>query len=86
MAASTDITDQLRQWARGQYTTEAATELLIRAGNGAFASIGRPWIKPAEHGYWIDFVAITEHLGALSSGEHGSCESSPRSAPTKHPR
>ena len=65
----TEITDQLRQWARGMYTTEAATELLIRARNGTFASIDRPWIKPGDHGYWIDFPAITEHLDALSGGE-----------------
>jgi hypothetical protein len=64
-----DITDQLRRWARGLYTTEAATELLIRARNGAFASIDRPWIKPGDHGYWIDLPAITEHLDGLSGGE-----------------
>ena len=65
----TEITDQLRRWARGMYTTEAATELLIRAHNGTFASIERPWIKPTDHAYWIDFPAITEHLDALSGGE-----------------
>jgi hypothetical protein len=65
----TDINDQLRKWARGLYTTEAATELLIRAHNGTFASIEKPWIKPDDHGYWIDFPAINEHLGALSGGE-----------------
>jgi hypothetical protein len=51
------------------YTTEAATELLIRARNGAFASIDRPWIKPTDHAHWIDFPAITEHLDGLSGGE-----------------
>ena len=65
----TQITDQLRQWARGMYTTEAATELLIRARNGTFAAIDRPWIKPADHAHWIDFPAITEHLDGLSGGE-----------------
>src|SRR6476659_1592930 len=65
----TQITDQLRQWACGMYTTEAATELLIRARNGAFASIDRPWIKSGDHGYWIDFPAITELLGGMSGGE-----------------
>ncbi len=65
----TEITDQLRQWARGMYTTEAATELLIRARNGTFASIDRPWIKPTDHAHWIDFPAITEHLDGLSGGE-----------------
>ena len=64
-----DTTDQLRRWARGMYTTEAATELLIRAHKSTFASIHRPWIKPGDHGYWIDFPAITEHLGGMSGGE-----------------
>ena len=64
-----DITDQLRRWARGMYTTEAATELLIRAHNGIFASIEQPWIKPSDRAYWIDFPAITEYLGGLSGGE-----------------
>lgn len=67
--SSIDITDHLRRWARGMYTTEAATELLIRAHNGIFASIERPWIMPTDHAFWIDFAAITEHLGPLSSGE-----------------
>src|SRR6476619_8249499 len=61
-----EITDELRRWARGMYTTEAATEMLIRARNGAFASIDRPWIKPGDHGYWIDFPAVTELLGGMS--------------------
>ncbi len=50
MAASpTQIIDHLRQWARGMYTAEAVTELLIRAHNGTFACINRPWIKPNDH-------------------------------------
>ena len=67
--SSTDITDHLRRWARGMYTTEAAVELLIRAQDGTFASIDRPWILPGDHGYWIDLPAITEHLDGLSGGE-----------------
>jgi len=51
------------------YTTEAAVELLIRAQDGTFASIDRPWILPGDHGYWIDFPASTEQLGGLSGGE-----------------
>ena len=42
---------------------------LIRTRNGTFASIERPWIKPCDHGYWIDSPAVTEHFGALSCGE-----------------
>jgi len=36
--------DDLRAWARGMYTTEAATELLLRAFGGKFAAPGNPWI------------------------------------------
>lgn len=64
-----EIDDSLRRWACGMHTTEGATELLIRAGNGTFVSIERPWIKLTDHGYWIDFAAITEHLGTVSGGE-----------------
>jgi hypothetical protein len=63
------VHDQLRAWARGLYTTEAATELIIRAFNGRFATTGQPWIRPTDHGHWTDFDAIPEHLGALSGGE-----------------
>jgi hypothetical protein len=63
------IADELRRWEHGMYTTEAATELLVRAHRGAFASIERPWVKPGDHGYWIDFPAITEHVGGMSGGE-----------------
>ena len=68
-ASRTAVDDQLRAWARGLYTTEAATALIIRAFNGRFATTGQPWIKPTDHGYWIDFDAIPDHLGAVSGGE-----------------
>ena len=41
-ASRTAVDDQLRAWARGLYTTEAATELIIRAFNGRFATTGQP--------------------------------------------
>jgi hypothetical protein len=68
--------DDLRAWARGKYTTEAATELLLKAFGGRFAAIGNPWVHAAgtsEEGYqdnaWIDFASIPEQAGALSGGE-----------------
>ncbi len=64
-----NIHDQLRAWARGMYTTEAATELLIRAHHGTFVDPSRPWISNEDNWYWIDFASIPEHLGALSGGE-----------------
>ncbi len=82
----TQITDQLRLWSHGMYTTEAATELLIRARNGTFAAIDRPWIKPTDQAHWIDFPAITEHLDELSVENSGCCGSPLPSAPTRQPR
>ena len=66
----TEVHRQLRVWAAGIYTTEAATDLLIRAHGGRFASPGRPWIRSTPDGSWIAFVCIPDHLGALSGGDH----------------
>lgn len=69
------VHDQLRAWAKGIYTTEAATELLIRAFGGRFADPGNPWIQPTDNGpgpgpaYWIDFAGIGDSIGVLSGGE-----------------
>lgn len=65
----TEVHQQLRVWAAGIYTTEAATHLLIRALGGRFACPGRPWIRSTPDGCWIDFASIPDHLGALSGGE-----------------
>jgi hypothetical protein len=63
--------DDLRAWAKGMYTLEAATELLIRAFGGVYAEAGQPWIHTDEYSGkpWIDFEAIPEHIGGSSSGE-----------------
>ena len=68
--------DDLRAWARGMYTTEAATELLLRAFGGKFAAPGNPWVHtstepegPGQVSAWIDFASIPEEAGALSGGE-----------------
>jgi hypothetical protein len=70
--------DDLRAWAKGSYTTEAATELLLRAFGGRYAAVGNPWIQAATtdaEGYqehaWVDFAALGEHAesGAYSGGE-----------------
>jgi hypothetical protein len=54
---------QLRRWAKGVTTCEAATELVIRAG---FGEPGQPWVNPQG---WIDFAEIEENIGALSGGQ-----------------
>jgi len=70
--------DDLRAWAKGSYTIEAATELLLRAFEGRFAAIGYPWVHAAgrspegyEENAWIDFEALGEGAksGAYSGGE-----------------
>ena len=68
--------DDLRAWARGMYTTEAATELLLKAFGGKFAAPGNPWVHtstepegPGQVSAWIDFAAIPEEVGPLSGGE-----------------
>ena len=41
--------DDLRAWAKGDYTLEAATELLIRAFGGVYAELRQPWIHTDEY-------------------------------------
>ncbi len=43
---TTDTATALREWARGMFTTEAATELLIGSFRGRFAAVGYPWVQP----------------------------------------
>lgn len=64
------ITEGLRQWARGLYTTEAAAELIIRALHGKL--LHGEWIKPRPGGYWFDATtAVAAGAGDyLSGGEH----------------
>ena len=69
MTTASEVNEQLRLWAVGIYATEAATDLLIKALGGTFATLGRPWIYSDPHGTWIDFASIPDHLGVLSGGE-----------------
>lgn len=64
-----EFDEKLRSWAKGMYTLEAATELLIRAFGGKFASAGEPWIQVEDGQPWIDFAAILDHLEAFPGGE-----------------
>lgn len=70
----------LRDWAKGIYTIEAAVELLIRFQGGRFASPGDPWIvSPREERrgnmqsrHWLDVDQLTAEAAAgavLSGGE-----------------
>lgn len=59
---------ELREWAKGIATLEAATEMLIRAD---FAQDWRPWVRyDEERGrHWIDFAVIPEEAGGMSGGQ-----------------
>jgi hypothetical protein len=63
--------DELRRWAKGSYTYEAATELLLRAFGGRYAKPGQPWMMAEEitGRVWIDFASIPGHVEGLSGGE-----------------
>ena len=74
MVTGIDTSADLRAWAHGMYTTEAAVELLIRGFDGRFAAAGNPWIEPNGHGgYWVNLNAIPGNIGALSSGDLQRC-------------
>lgn len=61
---------KLREWAKGSLTTEAGTELLLRAFGGRFAAPGSPWINMEDPDRpWIDFDSIPDLIGGVSGGE-----------------
>lgn len=75
-----DTAQDLRDWARGIYTIEAAVELLVRFQGGRFARPGEPWIvAPREERrgnmqsrHWLDVNQLTAEAtadAALSGGE-----------------
>jgi hypothetical protein len=68
--ANGGIAAELRTWARGCHSTEAAVELLIRARGGRFAELGQPWLRTDDRGItWLDPEVIGRYSHAVSSGE-----------------
>jgi hypothetical protein len=64
------IAAELRNWARGCYSTEAAVELLIRARGGRFVAAGQPWLRTDDRGItWLDAEVIRRYSHAVSSEE-----------------
>ena len=71
------LEDDLRGWAKGSYTLEAATELLLRAFGGRYAAEDMPWVYARDtsaegysKGAWINFEALGEaNYGPYSAGE-----------------
>lgn len=63
---------ELRAWAQGDYPTEAAVELLIRAKGGRFARESQPWIerpRPSSSLCCVDWDRLRYELGVFSGGE-----------------
>lgn len=63
---------ELRAWAQGDYPTEAAVELLIRAKGGRFARETQPWVEPLEPSASlcrINWDRLHDELGVFSGGE-----------------
>jgi hypothetical protein len=61
---------ELRNWARGCHSTEAAVELLIRAPGGRFLEPGQPWLRTDDRGItWLDAQVRGLYSDAVSSGE-----------------
>jgi len=64
------IAAELRDWARGCHSTEAAVELLIRARGGRFVEPGQPSLRTDDRGItWLDAEVIARYADAVSSGE-----------------
>jgi hypothetical protein len=64
------IAAELRKWARGCHSTEAAVELLIRARGGRFVEPGQPWLSTDDRGItWLDAQLVRQYAHAVSSGE-----------------
>ncbi|WP_122263786.1 hypothetical protein [Ornithinimicrobium cerasi] len=63
---------ELRAWAEGDYPTEAAVEILIRAKAGRFARDTCPWIEPlgpTSSLYRVDWDRLHQEAGVFSGGE-----------------
>jgi hypothetical protein len=68
--ANGGIAAELRTWARGCHSTEAAVELLIRARGGRFAEAGQPWLRTDDRGITrLDPEVIGRYSDAVSSGD-----------------
>jgi hypothetical protein len=65
-----EIATELRNWAPGCHSTEAAVELLIKACGGRFLEPGQPWLRTDDRGItWLDAQTISLYSDAGSSGE-----------------
>ena len=59
------ISAELRNWARGCHSTEAAVELLIRARGGRFVDPSQPRLRTDDRGIvWLDAQVIRQYSHA----------------------
>ena len=68
-AGQVELHERLRAWARGMYTSEAATELMIRSFHGRFVYPRWPWMHRTDRGAWIDFAAIPTQIDLVAGTE-----------------
>ncbi len=79
---------ELRAWAKGDYPTEAAVELLIRAKGGRFARETQPWIErpwPSSSLCCVDWDRLHDELGVFSGGERRFLNIAVSMGTSKHP-
>jgi hypothetical protein len=71
------MTAELRNWARGCHSTEAAVELLIKARGGRFADAGQPWLRTDDRGItWLERAVLTGRV--LRRAPHFGTRRGPR--------
>jgi hypothetical protein len=69
-ANGSEIATELRNWARGCNSTEAAVESLIKARGGRFLEPGQPWLRTDDRGItWLDAQTTALYSHAVYSGE-----------------
>ena len=79
---------ELRAWAKGDYPTEAAVELLIAAKGGRFARETQPWIErpwPSSSLCCVDWDRLHDELGVFSGGERRFLNIAVSMGTSKHP-
>lgn len=74
---------QLRQWARGLLTLEAAVDLIIAGVNGRL--LDGPWICHEENRTWFDADIAAAECGSLSGDERRVLEIATSLVSSDHP-
>src|SRR5512133_3335425 len=68
--ANGGISAELRTWARGCHSTEAADGMLILACGGRLAEASQQWLRTDDRGItWLDPEVVGRYSDAVSSGD-----------------